>query len=297
MDSLRTHAQSVAATDPRWLRAITNGLLWLILAMLFPWLFLVVGVPERSLGSWLTFDRVRLAVFLTPAVLAIAASWRMGTAPRGVYRSAEDDQPVTRWLVRGFALVWLLPLCIIAGPFNDPPVRLQSYELLLLLLGWSSLITTLLFFRRLKYVARQIKSRLLGLQCDVIGSQWPVATVLLAIVLGHEFISGRYAFWHEPDALVYAATTPLPAAGLPWLLVVNADRLGWLNWNYVEDNPKIILKAWPTFIHVATFILVVEFLMTLIRIRRRRLSYGDLPTYSRDLLQKIERDPAPAEHL
>ena len=290
IDSLRAHAQSAAATDPKWLRAITNSLLWLILAMLFPWLFLVVGVPERSLGSWLTFDRLRLAVFLTPAILAIAASWRMGAAPRRIYRSADDDQPVTRWLLRGFALVWLLPLLIIAGPLSDPLFNLQPYELLLLLLGWSSLITTLFFFRRLKYVARKINSRLLRIQCDIIGSQWPVATVLLTIVLDR-----REFLYPEPDALVYAATTPLPAIGVPWLLMANAERLRWLSWNYVENNPEIILKSWPVFVHLATFILAIEFLVTLIRVRRRQSSDRDLPAYCKDLLQKVEGDSARIE--
>ena len=292
LDSLRAHAQSVVVTDPRWLRALTNGLLWLILAMLFPCLFLVVPISERSLGSWLTFNRLRLTLVMIPAILAIAACWRMGAAARPIYRGDgddNDDQPVTRWLLRCIALVWLLPLFIIAGPFDNPDFDRQPYELLLLLLGWTSLIATLLFFRRLKYVARKIRSRSLLVQCNIIGSQWPVATVLLAITMG-----SRISFQYEPSALVYAAVTPLPAAGLPWLLVENAERLRWLNWNYLQNSPEVLLQAWPVLFQIATFILAVEFLIILIRVRRRHLSDRDLPAYCRDLVQKFEDHSTPA---
>jgi hypothetical protein len=55
----------------------------------------------------------------------------------------------------------------IAGPLLN---RVSESQRLFELIAWSGLPATLLFFRRLKYLARRIPSNWLLQQCNVIGS-------------------------------------------------------------------------------------------------------------------------------
>src|SRR5688572_30483180 len=79
-DSMRAHARKLAGADRRWLRAVTNGVLWLVLAMVAPAVFVFLVMPEEDYGRWWTGARLRLLIVLMPAVFAIVGCWRLGSA-------------------------------------------------------------------------------------------------------------------------------------------------------------------------------------------------------------------------
>src|SRR5882757_5920956 len=64
LETPRGHAQRLAGADRRWLRAITSGILWLILAFLIPALFLVVPFPREPLMTWMTVNCQSLIIVL-----------------------------------------------------------------------------------------------------------------------------------------------------------------------------------------------------------------------------------------
>ena len=156
---------------------------------------------------------------------------------------------------------------------------------MLVILSWSGLLATILLFRRLKHVARRIPSRALLHQCNIIGSQLPIAALLIASW-------DRYN--RAPEAIGYAVLTPLPGPGLPWPVALSANRLegpDW-DWNYLfrQLESEFLLGAWA----IITLVLAIQFSIALIRVRR---ADHELTTYSRELLssQSPSKNPMPPE--
>ena len=229
------------------------SLAWLIVAA-----FTLIPFPRTPHGQWLTVDRQVLAIVLTPAILAMAGCWRLGTPHR--HPSDSEDQPVTRWALRFTAAVWPIPLLFLAGPLLG---RAHEWRRLLELVSWSGVPATLLFFRRLKYLARRIPSRWLVQQCNVIGSQLPIAMVLLCGWARHEFGGERV-----PEAFRYAVTAPLPGMGLPWPLTLKISELQWIRWEYVLNDLESVLFICVAAVQLWTGVVVVQFLIALMRVRR-----------------------------
>jgi hypothetical protein len=97
----------------------------------------------------------------------------------------------------------------------------------------------------------------------VIGSQLPVAMVLLCGWAGHEFGGERV-----PTAFHYAVTAPLPVAGVPWPLALQVSQLRWIRWEYVLHDSESLLFAWVVAVQFLTGVIVIQFLVALIRVRR-----------------------------
>jgi hypothetical protein len=281
LETLRGHADRLAGADRRWLRAITNGIIWLILAYIVPVLFLVAPIPNEPLTTWMTVNCQSLVIVLTPAIFAIVACWRIGT-PRPRRERDGDDQPITCWLLRLTAIAWIVPLPFIAGRFFDEPSRYPRFQIhqqqVLELIAWTGLPATFLMFRRLKYVARHIPSPLLLHQCNVIGSQLPLATLIVA-TMSHG--------WGDrtPMAFMYVMDSPFPGAGMPWLIVTKLSDLDWLQWNQLQINAEFLLGAWAVLCTLGAFALAVQFLIALIAVRR---ADADLPADCRRLLLAVE---------
>jgi hypothetical protein len=281
--TFQAHATRLGGADRRWLRATTNGVLWLILAMVFPvtW-FWFDELPRKGLGRWMTFDGLQLAILIAPAAFAAIACWRLAARERRPAPPDErGDQPATRWALRVLSFVWFVPLLFVAGPFYDPrPYYDRPNQRLILLLSWSAVPSTLLLFRRLKYVVRRLPSRFLLAQCNAIGSQLPLAFLLITL-------SGAAAYRYENDAARYAMSTPIPAAGLPWVIVGTAKDI----WMYYErelrPDAAFIAITFVVALTVANLILMIELVVVLIRARR---ADADLPAYCREQLAALAAD-------
>jgi hypothetical protein len=281
--TFRAYADRLAGADRKWLRATTNGILWLALAMLLPALFVLLPFPGRSYNTWLTENRLQLGITLIPAIMAIAGCWRLGSAPQRP--RPVHDQPKTRWALRVTALAWLVPLLVIAGPFerNLPPYTGYSDGpgVLIFFIAWCGIPATLLAYRRLGYLARHIPSDALRYQCNVVGSQFPLA--VLAIMAFLRRYNGEL-----PDAVGYAMTAPLPAAGIPWPLVQAAPKLGYVRWIDLPVDAGELLMTWSILVHVAAPLLMIQFVIALVRVRR---ADRDLPGYCRERLVALEPSP------
>jgi hypothetical protein len=276
-ETLVAHAGRLAGVDARSLRAVTSGIVWLVLAMAVPAVFAFVRLPdEGTAGGWWSGDRQRLAIVLTPAVFAVAACWRFGTR-LGPFGVSDDDQPVTRWALRLTAVAWLAPLFIVAGWWHRAgPYRVAPLLSLVPLLTWTGVVATLLLFRRLKHVAGRIPAPVLRWQCAVVGSQLPLTTITLHWVMFREFQSA-------PDALRYATISPMPGAGIPWPIVVNARDFPWSSWNWelLISNPEAFLTMVMVLPTVCILPVAVQYLVVLLWVRR---SDRELPGYCRGLL-------------
>jgi hypothetical protein len=161
-------------------------------------------------------------------------------------------------------------------------------------LSWSGVVATILLFRRLKHVAGRIPSRALLYQSNIVGSQLPIATLLVASFASGDF---RYA----PEAFQYAILTPLPGVGLPWPLALRAHPFDasfwdWLFYEVRSLEPDFLIFAWAIIVTYATLFLAIQFLIALIRVRR---ADHELSTYSRALLtsQSPSKNPIPPEPI
>jgi hypothetical protein len=137
-------------------------------------------------------------------------------------------------------------------------------------------VATLLLFRRLRHVAGRIPAPFLRWQCAVVGSQLPLTTITLYWVLSREF---RFM----PDALRYAGMAPMPGAGIPWPIAINAQDFPWSSWNWelLLADPQAFLATVMVLPTVCVLPLAVEYLIVLLWVRR---SDRQLPGYCRELL-------------
>src|SRR3954453_19862653 len=100
-----------------------------------------------------------------------------------------------------------------------------------------------------------------------------MATIILALFAGSQFR------W-ENVAFSYAVTTPLPGVGLPSVIALRAEDLQYFNWHAVLRNPEVLLVAWPVVFMLLTLVLLVQFVVVLVRVRRLR---DELPAYCREV--------------
>jgi hypothetical protein len=283
--TFRARADELAGADRRWLRAMTDGALWLFLSLAIPAVFIFVPFPQIDRSNWLGRGRLLLTVALTQAIFALAACWRLATKEKDP-PAPDDDQPMTRRVLRLAAVIWIILLTVIVGRSQQiMPAHPTEHRLLLLILSGIAIVSTLLVFRRLKYVARRLPSKALLHQCNFIGSQSPVAIVLLTLVLnriGDSFGDGL-------DSFYYTLQVPVPGAGLPWALYSGSTLIRFVDWTDWDDQPKILLIAWPMLLTLATLLLAVQFLFALVRARR---ADSGLPAYCRDLIRTQSRHAA-----
>ena len=298
--SFEAYAARLAGADRRWLRKLTSAAAWLTLSMLIPAAFAFVRFPLfESRGDWLSTDRQMLALALLPYACALVACWRLAAKEPNPCPE-ETDQPITRWALRISALLWMVPILLSAGPlqrdirfrWHDPPfLDKPALQSMLFLLTWSGVPATILVFRRLKHIARRIPSKSLLHLSTIIGSQLPIASVLLAMVYAP-------AANYHPEAFLYATLSPLPGAGLPWPLAFSAYHLRgeWANLlRHVRSfSPEFLLGALVVIVSVGALALAIQFLIALIRVRR---ADHQLTTYSRELLssQAPSKNPIPPE--
>ena len=273
--TFQSYAARLAGADRRWLRKLTSA---------------------RRLANPLHADprRIRLRrqtkACFGPAPLCLRPGClldprRKGTNPR----PEETDQPITRWALRITAILWIVPLLLSTGPLQRVPGQRYwqdsdywqspAFQTLIAILTWTGIVATILLFRRLKHIARRIPSRTLLHQCNVIGSQLPIAALLLAW-----FDVRNFRF--EPDAFQHAVLAPLPGASLPWPLALDAYRTDSFFWNYVSAwqrslDPLFLIAAWAIIVTIANLFLAIQFLIALIRVRR---ADRELSTYSREVL-------------
>jgi hypothetical protein len=181
--------------------------------------------------------------------------------------------------LRGLAVGWFVPLLALAlpprGAWEETPWW-AVFVRLALPLQWVGPVATFLVFRRLKYVARRLGSKALLGQSALVGSQLPLAMVVLTVFTWREY--GR-----DADALGYLVSRPMPGIGAPWPMVFNVGELRWVRWEMFLEMPGYLLMAWPVVFTALALVLLVEFAVVLVRLLRRR-GRGELAAYCRGLV-------------
>lgn len=272
-------ANLLAGADRGSLRALTSGVVWLALALIWPAVFVFVPLPEAGSQGWWSGNRKQLAVVLPPAIFALIGCWRLGARVRPAAVPEDDDQPVTRWALRAMAVAWFVPLLETAGPWATVERERSWYDPLVRVACWIGVPATFLVYRRLKFVARRVPSKVLAAQCGLVGSQLPLASILVVMFLWNH---GE----RDKEAFAYAVSAPLPGVGAPWPIVARADQLEWVRWEYLLSEPEHFTVLWPVLFSLWALVLMVEFAVVLVRVRRRG---GELAAYCREVLAARER--------
>jgi hypothetical protein len=288
-ETFARHAASLAGADRRWLRAMTGGVLWLLLAAVSPWAFAlsIDWWPRTDQGAWFTADRQKLLIAIAPAVFALAGCWRLGTARRDPPVAGDaGDQALTRWGLRVLAVGWFVPPLFLAGPFYDGRSEWLRYNsrneresvVLLVNLAFAALPTAVLAFRRLRAAVGRARARFLPAACGAIGWQLPLV-FLLVTDASHR--------WSErmPDAQRYVVQTPMPAVGPVWLEVDGAEDFREFAWRDVLETRGMI-TIYAAAIVLAVPLLLIGVLIALVVARRKG---PDLAAYCRERLPEVER--------
>lgn len=221
-------------TQSGWRREMSEAATLMLIALLWP----VGGVllSRLMIGTWrlerddghhpvywfgLLTRSAYLACYCLPWVLAALAIWKAGTREtvRVGYRR---DVGVSRQYLRMLGVCWLFTPLLINDPWDH--VNEGCFWLLSLAAPLS-----MLFFLRMKFIARRAERAMLEGQCDVLA--WLTGFASLAyLFVSRALLSGRSQWWADE---VFSAA-PWPGAGMLWgvhrlatELLRNTNQLIW----------------------------------------------------------------------
>lgn len=248
----------LAASAPRFRRAVRGALDALILAYVFAALCALEGVYVDYLGTWFTPVRQQLAMHLAPSILAVFACWRLGT--REVDRpdrGFEPDAWFSNYALRVTAVCWFLPIPLMYGPFNRTFYWGDRYNWLLAMLYLCIVPAHFLFYRRLRRLALRLPSRAIARQTRVV--MWLTFAGMLWTLFDVSFSYPAGLIWRLSDS-------PVPAAGDPF----SVDRLliRMIVYKYHVTSRGRLFLGLPAAVSVYAFVVVVRFRLALRRSER-----------------------------